>query len=112
MTADTGPFSVSTWGTTNIKAQVVADDGAILSSGAAPVGVRYSPGGAAEQDIEEIWSSTVKAVRAATGGNGGSRAPWASPARAAPSRCSTPRVRRGAWSSAGRTRGACRGTPA
>ena len=60
-------------GTTNIKAQIVGADGTILSSGSSPVGIQYAAGGAAEQDIEEIWTSTQAAVRQAAGAGAGER---------------------------------------
>ena len=59
-------------GTTNIKAQVVAEDGTVVSSGAVPVGIVYGADGAAEQDMEDIWSGTTAAVRQAVGGAEGS----------------------------------------
>jgi xylulokinase len=52
-------------GTTNVKAQVVGAGGKILSSGSMPVGITYEADGLAEQDIEDIWTATVSAVRAA-----------------------------------------------
>lgn len=63
-------------GTTNIKAQIVAEDGSVVSAGSAAVRVAYGADGAAEQDIEDIWAGTVTAMRqavdAAGGGAGGS----------------------------------------
>jgi xylulokinase len=49
-------------GTTNIKAVVVEEGGRIVSSGSAPVAVQYGSDGAAEQDIEDIWQGTRKAL--------------------------------------------------
>ena len=52
-------------GTTNIKAHVVAEDGTVLSTGAAVVDVRFGPDGSAEQDMEQIWARAKEAVRQA-----------------------------------------------
>ena len=52
-------------GTTNVKAVVVGDDGAVAARGAAPVGLIHVDGGGVEQDIEEIFAATVAAIRAA-----------------------------------------------
>jgi xylulokinase len=52
-------------GTTNIKAHVAAEDGTVLSGGAAGVGVRFGADGAAEQDMEEIWTGVGEAIRQA-----------------------------------------------
>ena len=58
-----GSFLGIDLGTTNIKAQIVAEDGTVVSSGAAPVGISYGADGAAEQDMEDIWSGTRAAVK-------------------------------------------------
>ena len=50
-------------GTTNIKALLVDERGAVLARSAAPVSIRHAAGGAVEQDIEEIWSATLAALR-------------------------------------------------
>ncbi len=52
-------------GTTNIKALVVREDGSIASQGSAPVQLIHTPDGGVEQDIEEIWQSTLAAIREA-----------------------------------------------
>jgi len=52
-------------GTTNVKALVVSAEGRVLASGGATVALHHSPGGGVEQDIEEIWTATVSAVREA-----------------------------------------------
>ncbi len=49
-------------GTTNIKAQVIAEDGRVLSSASASVGISYGADGAVVQDFEDIWSGTRAAV--------------------------------------------------
>jgi xylulokinase len=49
-------------GTTNIKAQIVAEDGSVKSSGAAAVRIAYGAGGSAEQDMEDIWTGTLAAI--------------------------------------------------
>jgi len=49
-------------GTTNVKAVVVGGDGAVVARGAAPVGLIHVDGGGVEQDIEEIFASTVAAI--------------------------------------------------
>jgi len=60
-------------GTTNIKAIVVEEDGTIVSSGSAAVGIDYGGDGAAEQDIEDIWRGTREALSQAVAGTDGSR---------------------------------------
>ncbi len=52
-------------GTTNAKAALVADGGAVLAAGSRPIATRRS-GDTAEQDPEELWSAVVGAVREAT----------------------------------------------
>lgn len=49
-------------GTTNSKAVLVADTGAILATGAAPVDIRHPQPGWVEQDAEQIWTSVVAAI--------------------------------------------------
>ncbi len=58
-------------GTTNVKALVVDDAGRFAASASRPVTVRHGAGGAAEQDIEQIWQATVEAIAEAAGGAGG-----------------------------------------
>ena len=70
-----GAFLGIDLGTTNVKAQIVGPDGTILSSGSSPVSVRYSAGGGAEQDIEEIWTATQEAVRQASASGAGRQRP-------------------------------------
>lgn len=52
-------------GTTNVKALVVRDDGSIAGEGASPVQLIHTPDGGVEQSIEEIWQSTLTAIREA-----------------------------------------------
>jgi glycerol kinase len=52
-------------GTSATKALVVADGGRVLGEGSAPVHPRAGPGGAVEQDPEELLQSIVAAGRAA-----------------------------------------------
>ncbi|HEX4008987.1 MAG TPA: FGGY family carbohydrate kinase [Solirubrobacteraceae bacterium] len=52
-------------GTSATKALVVADDGAVLGEGSAPVNPRFGPGGAVEQDPGELLDSVVAAGRQA-----------------------------------------------
>lgn len=52
-------------GTSNVKAVVVDRSGRLLAQAAAPVERVALPGGAVEQDIEQIWSATCQALRAA-----------------------------------------------
>ena len=66
-----GAFLGIDLGTTNIKAQIVGPDGTVLSSGSSPVTVRYSAGGGAEQDMEEIWTATRRAVHEASADGAG-----------------------------------------
>ena len=50
-------------GTTNVKAVVCDESGAIMARGSAPCPVRYVGDNGVEQDIEEIWSAAVGAIR-------------------------------------------------
>ena len=50
-------------GTTNIKALLVDQSGRVVARSAAPVGIGHAADGAVEQDIEEIWSATLAALR-------------------------------------------------
>lgn len=52
-------------GTTNVKALVVDDNGSIAGEGASPVQLIHTPDGGVEQNIEEIWQSTLAAIREA-----------------------------------------------
>jgi len=52
-------------GTTNIKALVVRPDGTIAAEGAAPVQLIHTSDGGVEQNIEDIWQSTLRAIRQA-----------------------------------------------
>jgi len=52
-------------GTTNIKALVVRGDGSVVAEGASPVQLMHTPDGGVEQNIEEIWQSTLRAIRQA-----------------------------------------------
>ncbi len=49
-------------GTTNSKAILVSEEGAILSRGSAPVGIAYPQPGWVEQDPKRIWSSVLEAI--------------------------------------------------
>lgn len=53
-------------GTTNTKALVVSEDGAIIAQAACPTSVDYPRAGWAEQSPEVLWDSVVSAVRQAT----------------------------------------------
>lgn len=55
-------------GTTNSKAVLVAETGAILATGAAPVEIRHPRPGWVEQDAERIWASVVAAIGACLAG--------------------------------------------
>lgn len=66
-----GTFLGIDLGTTNVKAQVVDESGAILSSGSHAVAIQYSAAGAAEQDMADIWRATREAVAQATAGGAG-----------------------------------------
>jgi len=50
-------------GTTAVKALLVGPDGHVLARESRPVRISHLPGGAVEQDIEEIWSATLAALR-------------------------------------------------
>ncbi len=54
-------------GTTNVKAIVVDDSGAIVGEGSAPAERYFVGSGGVEQDIEQIWRATCKAISTATG---------------------------------------------
>lgn len=60
-------------GTTNVKAVIPRPDGAVIATGSEPVQVRHLPGGAVEQDIEDIWRATLAAVERAAGACDGSQ---------------------------------------
>ncbi|GAA3591930.1 FGGY-family carbohydrate kinase [Kribbella ginsengisoli] len=55
-------------GTTNTKAILIGADGAVLGTGAAPVGLSSPRPGWAEQDADDIWSSVLRAVEQAIAG--------------------------------------------
>jgi glycerol kinase len=57
-------------GTTNSKAVLVAETGAILATGAAQVAIRHPRPGWVEQDAERIWASVVAAIGACLAGAG------------------------------------------
>ena len=50
-------------GTTNIKAVLVDASGAVVARGGAPVGIVHTPAGGVEQDIDDIWSATLTALK-------------------------------------------------
>jgi len=50
-------------GTTNSKAILVSETGAVLASGSAPVALSLPAPGWAEQDAEDLWDSVLAAVR-------------------------------------------------
>ena len=50
-------------GTTHAKAFAIAPDGAILSSGSAPVAVSYPRPGWVEQDADAVWAAQCAAIR-------------------------------------------------
>jgi xylulokinase len=52
-------------GTTNIKTLVVDADGRVVSEGSAGIERYCTPDGGVEQDLEEIWDATCKAIRQA-----------------------------------------------
>jgi xylulokinase len=58
-------------GTSGVKCAVVAESGAVLGAGRAPVATQFGPEGAAEQDPEAVWDATVGAARAAIAEWGG-----------------------------------------
>ena len=49
-------------GTTNVKALLLDASGNVLAGASTPVELRHRDGGV-EQDIEEIWSATLQAIR-------------------------------------------------
>lgn len=55
-------------GTTNIKALVATQSGRWLNQGACPVRLFHVGDGRVEQDLEEIWTATLSAIRAAVRG--------------------------------------------
>jgi len=58
-------------GTTNVKALVVDASGRIVSAGSAPVDRSVTADGGVEQDIEQIWTATCRAVGQAARSAGG-----------------------------------------
>jgi len=52
-------------GTTNIKALAVNPQGKIVARGAQEVPLIHTPDGGVEQDIEQIWQATLKAIKSA-----------------------------------------------
>jgi sugar (pentulose or hexulose) kinase len=50
-------------GTTNVKALLVGPRGRVTARGSAPVSLRHVSGDGVEQDIEDIWRATIKALR-------------------------------------------------
>ena len=52
-------------GTTNVKAILVAEDGAVAAQGSAPVALHHVADGGIEQDIEDIWEAALDAIRQA-----------------------------------------------
>lgn len=54
-------------GTTNSKAVLVDDDGAVRAVGSAPVGVRHPRPGWVEQDPEQLWTSVLVAIERCLG---------------------------------------------
>ncbi|WP_421856842.1 FGGY family carbohydrate kinase [Oricola sp.] len=51
-------------GTTNSKAVLVSEAGEIIATGSAPVPTQYPQSGWVQQDADEIWSATQKAITA------------------------------------------------
>ncbi|SOB92024.1 glycerol kinase [Rhodobacter sp. JA431] len=51
-------------GTTNSKAALFSETGAVLATGSQPVPIRHPQPGWVEQDGEEIWAATVAAIGA------------------------------------------------
>ena len=51
-------------GTTNSKAVLVTEDGNIIASGSAPVPTEHPQPGWVQQDANEIWVATRKAIAA------------------------------------------------
>jgi sugar (pentulose or hexulose) kinase len=54
-------------GTTNIKALLVKDDGTVVAQGSEPVSLMHTSDGGVEQDIDQIWQATLKAICKAGG---------------------------------------------
>ncbi|WP_427886806.1 FGGY family carbohydrate kinase [Kribbella sp. GL6] len=51
-------------GTTNSKAALITADGSVLATGSSPVALSTPQPGWVEQDAEDLWQSTLKAVQA------------------------------------------------
>ena len=51
-------------GTTNSKSVLVSETGEIVASGSAPVPTEHPQSGWVQQDANEIWSATQKAIAA------------------------------------------------
>jgi len=58
-------------GTTNVKAVLADAKGRAVGRGSAPVAVLHVGGDGIEQDVEEIWSAALQAVRGAVAGADG-----------------------------------------
>ncbi len=52
-------------GTTNVKALVTSTSGQVLGQGSSPVRLFHVESGRVEQDLEEIWTATLSAIRQA-----------------------------------------------
>ena len=50
-------------GTTNINTVLVDAAGTVIARSGAPVGIVHTPDGGVEQDIDEIWSATLTAIK-------------------------------------------------
>jgi glycerol kinase len=51
-------------GTTNSKAVLIDQNGAVMATASAPVAIQYPQAAWVEQDAEQIWTSTVAAISA------------------------------------------------
>jgi sugar (pentulose or hexulose) kinase len=57
-------------GTTNVKALLAERDGRVVARAASPVRLLHLPGGGVEQEIDEIWTATLNAIRTAVAAAG------------------------------------------
>ena len=53
-------------GTSNVKALVTTERGEVLAQSGCPIALHHVENGGVEQDLEEIWSATLSAIRQAT----------------------------------------------
>ena len=71
-------------GTTNVKAGLFGEDGALLRLASAPTPTRHPAPGWAEHDADALWACACQVLREAVDGAGGAGGAWRSPRSARP----------------------------